>query len=57
MSGYETEIIIAVAIGGSDGGGGGGGEPGAHHPLWDPILSFSHTFSLESARVRGPHPP
>ena len=35
----------------------GGGVPGAHHPLWDPILSFSHTFSLKSACVGGPRPP
>ena len=28
-----------------------------HAPLWDPILSFLHTFSLKSARVGGPHPP
>ena len=41
-------------IGGS--GGGGGGVPGAHHPLWHPILSFSHTFSPKSARIRGPCP-
>ena len=26
-------------------------------PLWDPILSFSHTFSLKSAHVGGPRPP
>ena len=26
-------------------------------PLQDPILSFSHTFSLKSAYVGGPHPP
>ena len=35
----------------------GGGVPGACHPLRDPILSFSHTFSPKSAHVRGPHPP
>ena len=35
----------------------GGGMPGTHHPLWDPILSFLHTFSPKSAHVRGPCPP
>ena len=35
---------------------GGGGVPGAR-PLWDPILSFSHTFSPKSAHVGGPRPP
>ena len=30
---------------------------GAFRPLRDPILSFSHTFSPKSARVRGPRPP
>ena len=25
-------------------------------PLWDPILSFSHTFSPKSAHVGGPQP-
>ena len=34
-----------------------GGMPGARHPLWDPILLFSHTFSPKSTRVRGPCPP
>ena len=33
-----------------------GGVPGACPP-WDPILSFSHTFSPKSAHVGGPHPP
>ena len=33
-----------------------GDVPGAH-PLWNPILSFLHTFSPKSAHVRGPHPP
>ena len=28
----------------------------AHAPLLDPILSFSHAFSLKSARVRGQRP-
>ena len=32
-----------------------GGVSGAR-PLLDPILSFSHTFSPKSARVRGPCP-
>ena len=41
----------AILIGGSR-----GGVPGAR-PLWDPILSFSHTFSPKSSHVRGPHPP
>ena len=35
----------------------GGGVPGARHTLWDQILSFSHTFSLKSARIGGPRPP
>ena len=35
---------------------GGGGVPGARHPLWDPILSFLHTFSLKSTCIGGPHP-
>ena len=39
------------------GGSGGGGMPGARLPLWDPILSFLHTFSLKSASVGGPCPP
>ena len=30
---------------------------GTRHPLWDPILSFSHTFSPKGARVGGPCPP
>ena len=29
----------------------------AHAPLRDPILSFSHTYSLKSTHVGGPHPP
>ena len=33
-----------------------GGTCRADTPLQDPILSFSHTFSLKSARVGGPHP-
>ena len=37
-------------------GGSRGGMPGTHHPLWDPILSFLHTFLLKSARVAGPRP-
>ena len=28
-----------------------------HTPLQDPILSFLHTFSQKSARIRGPRPP
>ena len=40
----------------SIGGSGGGGVP-AHAPLQDPILSFSHTFSLKSAHVGGQTPP
>ena len=43
--------IIPPSIGGSR------GACPAHAPLWDPILSFSHTFSLKSAHIRGPHPP
>ena len=38
-------------------GGSKGGVPGARPPLWDPILSFSHTFSPKSAHVGGPRPP
>ena len=30
--------------------------PGTGHPLWDPILSFSHTFSPKSTRIRGSCP-
>ena len=30
--------------------------PGAYPP-WDPIISFSHTFSLKSTHVGGPRPP
>ena len=37
--------------------GGSRGVPGARPPLWDPILSFSHTFLLKSAHVGGPRPP
>ena len=44
---YEAYVTLAEL----------GGVPGARHPLWDPILSFSHTFSLKSACVRGPCPP
>ena len=33
-----------------------GGVPGAR-PLWDPILSFLHTFSPKSAHIGGPCPP
>ena len=34
-----------------------GGVPGTCPPLWDPILSFSHTFSPKSTCVRGSRPP
>ena len=34
----------------------GGGHAGCTPPLWDPILSFLHTFSLKSAHVGGPRP-
>ena len=37
-----------------------GGSKGAclvHAPLWDPILSFLHTFSPKSAHIGGPRPP
>ena len=37
--------------------GGSGGACPAHTPLWDPILSFLHTFSPKSAHIRGPCPP
>ena len=33
------------------------GCAGCTAPLWDPILSFSHTFSPKSAHVGGPCPP
>ena len=33
-----------------------GGVPGARHHLWHPILLFLQTFSLKSARIRGPRP-
>ena len=37
----------------------GGSRGRAQHmpPLWDPILSFLHTFSPKSAHVGGPCPP
>ena len=35
----------------------GWGVPDAHHSLWDPILSFSHTFSPKSTHVGSPRPP
>ena len=47
---YITERYIALADL-------GGGACPAHAPLWDPILSFSHTFSPKSAHARGPRPP
>ena len=28
-----------------------GGVPGAHHPLWDPILLFLHTFSPKATAL------
>ena len=34
-----------------------GGRARRTPPLWDPILSFSHIFSLKSAHIGGPHPP
>ena len=34
-----------------------GGMPGICTPLQDPILSFSHTFLVTSACIRGPCPP
>ena len=37
-------------------GGSKGGMLGARHPLWDPILLFSHTFSPKGAHVGGPCP-
>ena len=36
---------------------GGGGRARRTPSLWDPILSFSHTFSPKSAHVGGPCPP
>ena len=38
-------------------GGSRGRCAGRTPPLWDPILSFSHTFLSKSAHVGGPHPP
>ena len=43
--------VMCLIIGGS-----GGGMLGAR-PLWDPILSFLHTFSPKSVHIRGPHLP
>ena len=37
--------------------GGSRGRAGARPPLQDPILSFSHTFSLKSAHVGSQKPP
>ena len=37
--------------------GGSRGACQAHAPLWDQILSFSHTFLLKSTHVGGPRPP
>ena len=37
-------------------GGSRGACPAQAPPPWDPILSFSHTFSPKSAHVRGPRP-
>ena len=43
--------------------GGSRGRAGCMPPLWDPILSFSHTFLLKSTHIRfhapltGPCPP
>ena len=34
-----------------------GGRAWRMPPLWDPILSFLHTFSLKSAHIGGPRPP
>ena len=48
MSGTWANGLLSV-IGGSRGG--------LPHPLWDPILSFLHTFSPKSAHVGGPCPP
>ena len=33
-----------------------GGVPGARPALWDPILSFLHTFLSKSAHIGGPRP-
>ena len=38
-------------------GGSRGACPVHIPPPWDPILSFSHTFSPKSAHVGGPRPP
>ena len=41
-------VILVIILGGSN---------RASPPKWDPILSFSHTFSPKSARVGGRCPP
>ena len=51
---WVIRLCVTVSIGGSRGGGVPGARP---PPLWDPILSFSHTFSPKSAHVGGPCPP
>ena len=48
---FKTIMHYSESIGGSR------GACPVHAPLWDPILSFSHTFSPKSAHIRGPRPP
>ena len=43
--------VIYIIIGGSR------GRAGARPPIQDPILLFSHTFSLKSAHVGDQNPP
>ena len=42
---------------GRQGIGGSRGHAWHTHPPWDPIISFSHTFSVKSTCIAGPHPP
>ena len=48
---YIKQLIYIYCIGGSRGG------VLVCAPLQDPILSFSHTFSLKSAHIGGQNPP
>ena len=50
---FLLRFVSVVIIGGSRGGRARRTPP---PPPWDPILSFSHTFSLKSAHVGGPCP-
>ena len=50
--GARLALVIQDLIGGSR-----RGRAGRTPPLRDPIISFWHTFSPKSTRVRGPRPP